>query len=49
MNPISRTFIAALDRFVRAGTSPLITFPKGQRKDDLTQEPSRFSATEGTL
>ena len=38
MNPMSKAFIAAVDRFVEEQQIPLITFPKGQRKDDVTQE-----------
>ena len=38
MNPMSKSFIAAIDRFVRREQIPLITFTKGQRKDDVTQE-----------
>ena len=47
MNPMSKSFIAAVDRFVRREQVPLITFTKGQRKDDVTQEyRSRFSKIE---
>jgi hypothetical protein len=50
MNPMSKSFIAAVDRFVRREQIPLITFTKGQRKDDVTQEyRSRFSKTEGIV
>lgn len=38
MNPMSKSFIAAVDRFVKQEQIPLITFTKGQRKDDVTQE-----------
>src|SRR5271165_875891 len=44
MDPISKTFIAAVERFVEQEQIPLITFTKGQRKDDITQEyRSRFN------
>ena len=47
MNPMSKSFIAAVDRFVRREKIPLITFTQGQRKDDVTQEyRSRFSKSE---
>src|SRR3954466_11588817 len=38
MNPMSKSFLAAVDRFVEEHEIPLITFAKGQRKDDVTQE-----------
>ena len=50
MNPMSKAFIAAVDRFVEKEQIPLITFTKGQRKDDVTQEyRSRFDGTEGIV
>ena len=50
MDPISKAFIAAVDRFVKQEQIPLITFTKGQRKDDITQEyRSRFNGTEGIV
>jgi hypothetical protein len=50
MNPMSKLFIAAVDRFVRREQIPLITFTKGQRKDDVTQEyRSCFSKSEGIV
>src|SRR3974377_177813 len=48
MNPMSKAFIAAVDRFVEEKEVPLITFRKGQRKDDITQQyRSRFSGPGG--
>ena len=48
MNPMSKSFIAAVDRFVKQEQIPLITFTKGQRKDDVTQEyRSRFGRCRG--
>ena len=38
MDPMSKSFIAAVDRFVLQEQIPLITFAKGQRKDDLAKE-----------
>jgi hypothetical protein len=50
MNPMSQSFIAAVDRFVTDHRIPLITFAKGQRKDDVTQEyRSRFAGAEGIV
>jgi hypothetical protein len=50
MNPMSKSFIAAVDRFVKDQQIPLITFTKGRRKDDVTQEyRSRFGGTEGIV
>jgi hypothetical protein len=50
MNPMSKTFIAGVDRFVKGQQIPLITFTKGQRKDDVTQEyRSRFGGTDGIV
>jgi hypothetical protein len=53
MAPISRAFVAAIERFVHEQDVPLITFSRGQRKDELAQEYlARFTAagkTEGVL
>jgi hypothetical protein len=53
MAPISLAFVAAIERFVRAHGVPLITFSKGQRKDDVAKEHlARFTAagkTDGVL
>jgi len=50
MNPMSKSFIAAVDRFVEKEQIPLITFTKGQRKDDVVQEyRSRFNEPEGIV
>jgi hypothetical protein len=50
MAPMSTTFIDAVDRFVVQEQIPLITFAKGQRKDDIALEyQSRFGGTEGIL
>ena len=38
MDPMSKAFIAAVDRFVLQEQIPLITFAKGQRKDDVAKE-----------
>jgi hypothetical protein len=53
MAPISLAFVAAIERFVREQAVPLLTFTKGQRKDDVAKEQlARFEAagkTEGVL
>lgn len=50
MDPISKAFIAAIDRFCRERDVPLIEFAKGQRKDDLALEYlAGFTGTEGVL
>lgn len=50
MNPISKSFIAAVERFVEREHIPLITFTKGQRKDDIAKEyHARFPAKEGIV
>src|SRR5258708_40034717 len=35
MDPISKTFVAALVTFARQRKIPVVTFRKGQRKDDV--------------
>jgi hypothetical protein len=50
MAPMSTAFIDAVDRFVVQEQIPLMTFAKGQRKDDIALEyQSRFGGTEGIL
>jgi hypothetical protein len=50
MDSISKTFIAAVKRFVEQEQIPLITFAKGQRKDDIAKEyHAHFSGTEGIV
>ena len=38
MSPISRTFVAKLERFVVQHEIPLVQFRKGQRKDTVMAE-----------
>src|SRR5690348_3187151 len=46
MDPMSKSFITAVERFVQQEQVPLITFAKGQRKDDVAQEfRSQFQGT----
>lgn len=50
MDPISKAFIEKLERFVRERGVPMLTFEKGQRKDDVAAEfRSRFTGREGVL
>jgi len=50
MAPISQAFIAAIEAFVAERRLPLITFEKGQRKDDvMAAHLARFTAPEGVL
>ena len=50
MDPISKAFVAAIHAFVHAQGVPLITFAKGQRKDDVMAEHlKRFGAAEGVV
>jgi hypothetical protein len=50
MDPISKAFVAQIDRFVAARGVPLIAFGKGQRKDDLARTHlARFAGDEGVL
>ena len=50
MDPISKAFVAAIHTFVHAQGVPLITFEKGQRKDDVMAEHlTRFTAPEGVV
>src|SRR5262245_27598193 len=50
MDPISKTFITAVERFVEREGIPLITFTKGQRKDDIAKEyHAQYQGTEGIV
>jgi hypothetical protein len=50
MAPISKAFIAAIERFSRDHAVPLIPFEKGQRKDDVAARyRAAFTADEGVL
>jgi hypothetical protein len=48
--PMSERFVTAIERFVATEGVDLVTFEKGQRKDDLAQEYlARFKGEEGVL
>jgi hypothetical protein len=50
MDPMSKAFIAAVERFTQENGVPLLTFAKGQRKEDIALEyRTRFTGTEGIL
>jgi hypothetical protein len=50
VEPITRQFVATLEKFVHDHGIPLISFEKGQRKDDLAaQFRARFSEAEGVV
>ncbi len=48
--PMSQRFVEAIERFVTSEGIDLVTFEKGQRKDDVAQEYlARFQGDEGVL
>ena len=47
MDPMSKAFIAAFDAFVEQQQIPLITFAKGQRKDDYRRVPDALHGAGG--
>lgn len=50
MDPISKTYIAAVEAFARQEKIPIITFRKGQRKDDVAVEQrKKFQKSEGVV
>jgi len=50
MSPMSRRFVAELDRFVARHRLPVVLFRKGQRKDDVMVERLRdFQLKEGVV
>lgn len=50
MDPISKTFVAALEEFARREKIPVVHFRKGQRKDDIAAQHLRnFTQTEGVV
>src|SRR4051812_13784387 len=50
MDPISKTFIAAIEAFAKREQIAVVQFRKGQRKDDVAAEHlRRFKKTEGVL
>src|SRR5262249_33948941 len=50
MAPMTTAFLAAVEDFVKRGYIPLITFGKGQRKDDIAKQyHAQFRAKEGII
>ena len=50
MDPISKTFVAALEEFARSQNIPVVQFRKGQRKDDIAAQHLRqFTQSEGVV
>jgi hypothetical protein len=50
MDPISKTFVAALEQFARGEQVPVVQFLKGQRKDDIAAEHrKKFTRPEGVV
>ena len=50
MDPISKTFIAAMEAFARREGIPVVQFRKGQRKDDIAAAYlKKFGKSEGVL
>ena len=50
MDPMTKAFVADIHGFVAAGGLDLVSFAKGQRKDDLAQEfLAKFTDDEGVL
>jgi hypothetical protein len=50
VEPITRQFVAAIEKFVRDHAIPLVCFDKGQRKDEVAaQFRAGFSAPEGVV
>jgi hypothetical protein len=50
MDPISKSFIAALEQLAQREGIPVVQFRKGQRKDDIAAEQrQRFSKPEGVV
>src|SRR3954452_19462739 len=50
MDPISRSFVAALEEYARREKIPIVQFRKGQRKDDIAAEQrKKFRKAEGVV
>src|SRR5438270_193786 len=50
MDPISKSFVAALEEYAQREKIPIVQFRKGQRKDDIAAEQRRkFQETEGVV
>jgi hypothetical protein len=50
MDPISKSFVAALEQFAKREKVPVIQFHKGERKDDIAAEQrKKFAKPEGVV
>jgi len=49
MDPISKEFVARLDRFAKQQRVPVVQFRKGERKDVATEYLKKFKGEEGVL
>jgi len=50
MEPLTRAFVAGMERFARAQGVPLLTFERGQRKDDVAKRYlAEFRGAKGVL
>ena len=50
VEPITRRFVESIERYVRDNNIPMITFEKGQRKDDIAnQRRAAFTQAEGVV
>ncbi len=50
MDPITKDFISRMEKFAKQESIPMLTFEKGQRKDDVaTEYRKKFTAQEGVL
>src|SRR5205807_2509229 len=50
MDPITKDFIARMEKFAKQESIPMLTFQKGQRKDDVAAEyRNKFTGQEGVL
>jgi hypothetical protein len=50
MDPMTKAFVASMDRFAKQQQIPVVQFQKGQRKDDVMKEHlARFHKSEGVL
>src|SRR3954447_24423591 len=50
MDPMTKAFVAAMERFAKQEQIPVVQFRKGQRKDDVMAEHlARFDKPEGVV
>src|ERR1700746_747721 len=50
VEPITRRFVESIERYVRDNDIPMITFEKGERKDDIAkQRHAAFDRDEGVV